>query len=236
VDPKTGKKMTEEMIVSNVLTFLFAGQDSTAACMATLMCFLNAHPRCKEKLVKEIDDVVGGGDVEWDHLSQLSYLDWCIKEALRLVPPAAGVVRTAKGDQLLQGRWRVPHKAKVLVGIMAVHYDKGLWGEDAHEFRPERWVNGPPHKYAFLPFASGPRACTGREFTLIEQKITFVKLLQNFDFRRPAIVEAEKGYTTVKKEQQTMAPFIDMDVECKTLSSFAGLYSAFELLERNEVM
>lgn len=231
-DPKTGKRMTEEMIVDNVLTFLFAGQDSTAASMATVMCFLNAHPRCKEKLVKEIDDIVGGGELHWDHLSQLHYLDWCLKEALRLVPPAGAVVRTANGDQLLQNKWRVPGKSMVIVGIMAVHYDKKLWGEDAHEFRPERWEKGPPHKYAFLPFASGPRACTGREFTVIEQKITFVKLLQHFDFRRPDTVVAEEGYTTLKKENQTMVPFIDMDVEFKTTSAFVGLFSAFELLER----
>jgi len=224
--------MTEEMIVDNVLTFLFAGQDSTAASMASLMCFLNANPRCKGKLVKEIDDVVGSGQLEWDHLSQLHYLDWCIKETLRLVPPAGAVARAARGDQLLQGKWHVPDKSMVMVGIMAVHYDKKLWGEDAEEFRPERWEKGPPHKYAFLPFAHGPRACTGREFTLVEQKITFVKLLQHFDFQRPAKVEAEEGYTTLKKEDQTMVPFINMDIEFKTMSAFVGLFSAFELLER----
>merc|ERR1712183_1167011 len=143
----------------------------------------------------------------WEHFSQLRYLDWCIKEALRLVPPVQSIFRAANGDQLLQGRWRVPDRTQVMLGIMSVHYDKTLWGEDACEFRPERWENGPPHKYAFIPFASGPRACTGREFTIIEQKITFVKLLQNFDFLRPSVVQAEQGYTTLKKEQQTMAPF-----------------------------
>lgn len=231
-DPKTGKAMTEQQIVDNVLTFLFAGQDSTAAAMATLMCFLNANPQCKEKLVKEIDDVVGDGQLEWEQLSNLHYLDWCIREAMRLVPPAGGIVRTANGDQLLQNRWRVPANTMCMVGIMAVHYDKKLWGEDAHQFRPERWKNGPPHKYAFIPFAVGPRACTGREFTLIEQKVTFVKLLQNFDFKRPDVVEAEPGYTTLKQENQTMVPFIGMDVEFKTTSAFVGLFSAFKLLER----
>merc|ERR1719436_1819350 len=103
-DPKSGKAMTDEQIVDNVLTFLFAGQDSTAAAMATLLCFLNANPECKEKLVKEIDTVVGTGQLEWDHLSELHYLDWCIRESMRLVPPAGGVVRTANGDQLLQNK------------------------------------------------------------------------------------------------------------------------------------
>merc|ERR1711959_52705 len=179
-----------------------------------------------------IDAVVGTGQLEWDHLSHLHYLDWCIKEAMRLVPPAGGVARMANGDQLLQGKWRIPNGMMCMIGIMAVHYDKKLWGQDADTFRPERWENGPPHKYAFMPFAVGPRACTGREFTLIEQKITFVKLLQNFDFRRPENVKAEPGYTTLKKEDQTMVPFIDMDVEFKTVSAFVGLFSAFELPER----
>merc|ERR1712110_204791 len=116
--------MTEEQIVDNVLTFLFAGQDSTAAAMATLLCYLTAYPRCKEKLTKEIDTVVGTGKLEWDHLSKLHYLDWCIKEGMRLVPPAGAVVRTANGDQLLQGKWRIESGTMCLVGIMALHYDK----------------------------------------------------------------------------------------------------------------
>merc|ERR1711972_1210037 len=107
---------------------------------------------------------------------------------------------------LLQDKWRVPGNSIVMVGIMAVHYDKKLWGEDAHEFRPERWENGLPHKYAFLPFASGPRACTGREFTVIEQKITLVKLFQHFDFRRPENVAAEEGYPTQKKRKPNNGP------------------------------
>merc|ERR1712117_139975 len=186
-DPKTGKRMTEEMIVDNVLTFLFAGQDSTAASMATLMCYLNAYPHCKEKLVKEIDDVVGDSELEWDHLSKLQYLDWCMKEALRLVPPAPAFLRTSNGDQLLQNQWRLPAGTQVLVSVMAVHYEK---------------------------------------------KLTFVKLFQHFDFRRPASVVAEEGYSTLKKENQTMVPFINMDVEYKTMSGFIGLYSAFELPQR----
>jgi cytochrome P450/NADPH-cytochrome P450 reductase len=231
-DPKTGKRMTEEQIVDNLLTFLFAGQDSTAAAMATTLCYLNANPRCKEKLVREIDKVVGNGQLEWDHLSQLQYLDWCIKEAMRLVPPLGSIMRTANGDQLLQNKWRIPANTPCLIGVMAIHYDKKIWGEDAYQFRPERWENGSPHKYAFIPFAVGPRACTGREFTLIEQRIALVKLLQAFDLRRPDHVKAENGYTTLKKCDQTMAPFIDMDVEFKTSSAFTGLFSCFELLER----
>lgn len=56
----------------------------------------------------------------------------------------------------------------------AVALGADLWGADVDEFKPERWEKGAPHKFAFMPFSHGPRACIGREFTLLEQKITLV--------------------------------------------------------------
>jgi len=231
-DPKSGESMSEEMIVDNVLTFLFAGQDSTAAAMASCLCFLCAYPDCKAKLLKEIEEIVGDGPILWEHLGQMHYLDWCIKETMRLVPPAIGFMRQARGDQLLGQKWRVPAGIPVVVNAMGMHYSKALWGEDSYSFRPERWEHGAPHRYAFIPFAVGPRACTGREFTVVEQKVTMVKLFQHFDFRRPANVTPEEGYTTLKCAEAEYPPFINMDVEFKLRSAFVGMFSSFELLER----
>eukprot|EP00490_Sorites_sp_Unknown_P000333 CAMPEP_0114664908 /NCGR_PEP_ID=MMETSP0191-20121206/29702_1 /TAXON_ID=126664 /ORGANISM="Sorites sp." /LENGTH=530 /DNA_ID=CAMNT_0001908369 /DNA_START=36 /DNA_END=1628 /DNA_ORIENTATION=- len=231
-DPKTGQAMTEEMIVDNVLTFLFAGQDSTAAAMGSCLCFLSASPRCKGKLLKEIDEVVGTGQMRWEHLSQMPYLDWCIKETMRLVPPAVGFMRQARGDQVLGKKWRVPNGTPVIINAMGMHYSKALWGEDAFEFRPERWEHGAPHRFAYIPFAVGPRACTGREFTVVEQKVTMVKFFQHFDLRRPAHAVPEPGYITVKAAEAKFPPFIDMDVEFKVRSAFVGMSSSFELLPR----
>merc|ERR1712232_280206 len=81
-DPRSGQQMDEEMIIDNVLTFLFAGQDSTATAMASCLCFLNAQPECKRRLLQEINDVVGEGQIEWEHLGKMKYLDWCIKETM----------------------------------------------------------------------------------------------------------------------------------------------------------
>jgi len=233
-EPKSGKFMTENEIVDNILTFLLAGQDSTAAAMSTLLCYLNANPACKAKLVQEISDVVGTGQLEWDHLSQLQYLDWCIKECLRLCPPAASISRTAKGSQSLQNKWNVQDGTLCNVDVLGLHCNETIWGEDAKQFRPERWEFPPPHKYAFVPFAIGPRACIGREFTLVEQKITMVKLLQNFDFCRPENVTPEPGYLSVPAEDMHRPPFTALNgvgCEMKVVSTFLGLFSAFQLLE-----
>ena len=80
----------------SVRNFLFAGQDSTAAAMSSFLCFICAHPAAEAKLVKEIEQVVGNGDVSWQHLPKLQYLDWCIKETLRLVPPASGIINSRR--------------------------------------------------------------------------------------------------------------------------------------------
>jgi len=232
-DPKSGQSMTERMIVDNVLTFLFAGQESTSAAMASCMCFLDANLQCKTRLLQEIDQVVGSSELEWDHLSKLQYLDWCIKETLRLVPPAPSVVRVANGNQVIGNKWHIPDGCMVVINIMALHYNEKLWGIDANKFKPERWENAPAHGYAYLPCASGPRECIGREFALAKLKVTLVKLFQHFHFRRPDFVRAAKGYTTLRKESQTQVPLIGMDVEFKDFSAIVGLYSAFELQERS---
>ncbi|CAJ1335055.1 unnamed protein product, partial [Effrenium voratum] len=229
VDAKTGKKMSEESIVDNLLTFLLAGQDSTAAAMASCLCYLCDNPECKEKLLREIDEVVGQGEVAWEHLGKLQYLDWCIKETLRLMPPAAATIRQSTKDQLL-GSFFVPKKVTVLVNMVALHYDTDLWGKDADSFKPERWEKGQPHKFAYLPFAFGPRACIGREFTLMEQKVTMVKLFQNFDVE-PVPTEKVEGYTTLKAND-SLPPFLGFPTQAKKDSAFVGVYSNFKLLPR----
>jgi len=231
-DPKTGEMLTDEIIVENVLNFLVAGQDSTAAAMSSCLCLLVSYPDAKAKLMKEIDDVVGDGELEWEHLSKLPYLDWCIKETLRLVPPANSLIRQVSGDQVLGGKWHIPDGAQVVISVFALHYNPNYWGSDVSLFKPERWQSGPSHKFAYMPFASGPRACIGREFSIVEQKVTLVKLLQHFDFRRPDKVVPQKHCQTIKRENILPPMVFNTDLEFKDTGSFAGVYSAFELLKR----
>eukprot|EP00974_Lingulodinium_polyedra_P004624 434910-Lingulodinium_polyedra.AAC.1 len=103
------KKLSNENIRSQILTFLFAGHDSTAAAMSSLIVLLVANPGVEAKLVEEIHRVVGDGELQAHHIPELKYLDWCIKETMRLVPPAGSFQRMAFAEDLtLGGRWRVP--------------------------------------------------------------------------------------------------------------------------------
>ncbi|CAK9044757.1 Thromboxane-A synthase (TS) (TXA synthase) (TXS) (Cytochrome P450 5A1) (Hydroperoxy icosatetraenoate dehydratase) [Durusdinium trenchii] len=167
--------------------------------MASCLCYLCAHPDCKAKLLKEIDEVVGDDQIRWEHLSQMPYLDWCIKETMRLVPPAVGFMRQARGPQLLGKKWRIDAGMPVIVN--AAWSSERKWdpkrghGQLGWEFLTVLT------RFAYIPFAVGPRACIGREFTVVEQKVTMVTLFQHFDFQRPKEVQVPEGYKTVRQAE-----------------------------------
>mmetsp|Transcript_72924 Transcript_72924/g.188079 ORF Transcript_72924/g.188079 Transcript_72924/m.188079 type:complete len:543 (-) Transcript_72924:257-1885(-) len=234
LDPGAGsKKLSEENIRSQILTFLFAGHDSTAAAMSSLIVFMVANPHVEAKLVEEIRQVVGDGEVQASHIPQLTYLDWCIKETLRLIPPAASFQRMAfDGGLLLGGRWSVPKMAPIIVDVFALHHDPETWGPDAASFVPERWESGPPHPASFMPFASGPRGCIGKEFSLMEQKIVAVKLFQNFSMRRVQGWTPRKGSALIKASEPMPHIRLGVDAEFNPQQFFVGASIPVELQER----
>jgi len=179
--------MTAANIAFQIITFLVAGHDSTASAMTAFLLEVTSNPEVEAKLLAEIAEVVGDGDVRWEHLPRLKYLTCCQKETLRLHPPAPAFVRIPKKDMLLGGKWALEKNTLLLVPLIAVHTNPQVWGADAAVFKPERWENdgSPPHRFAYLPFASGARGCIGKEFSLVEQKIGLVKLLQHFSLRMP---------------------------------------------------
>lgn len=83
------------------------------------------------------------------------------------------------GYRIHKGQW-------LMIPIYAIHHDPETWGEDAHIFRPERWVDGSPDQKAiqakaFLPFGDGPRSCPGGKFALQEAKLALFQLIRHFD-------------------------------------------------------
>merc|ERR1712190_610565 len=99
-------------------------------------------------------------------------MGWCIKETLRLLPPAGNYQRMSfQNDLMLGGKWNLVRGMPIVIDIFALHMDPNTWGGDAAHFVPERWERDQPHPYSYMPFASGPRSCIGKEFSLMEQKI-----------------------------------------------------------------
>lgn len=223
LEGKDGSRLSKENIRAQILTFLFAGHDSTAAAMSSLVVFLIANPDVEAKLVAEIENVVGSAELAAGHLSELTYLEWCLKETMRLLPPAGNIQRMSfQNDIMLGGRWKLKQYTPIIVDMFALHNDPETWGQDSAVFKPERWAKGAPHQFSYMPFATGPRGCIGKEFSLMEQKIVAVKLLQRFAMRCPTTWSPRKGSVIIKASDPMPHTKLGIDAEFNPLQFFAG--------------
>lgn len=68
----------------------------------------------------------------------------------------------------------------IVYGVFSMHRRKDLYGEDADEYKPERW-DGLRVGWEYLPFSGGPRICVGKQFALTEAAYTLVGMVQEFE-------------------------------------------------------
>lgn len=152
-----------------------AGYDTSASAISMAVYQLAKHPQAQEKLYDEIvqmlaklqEEAPPGSSLDpidlisIDSLSRFPYLNAVLNESMRIYPPATFTERQASRDMLLQtADGRVSFEVKegdvIQFPIFAMHHDANQFPEpDA--FKPERFLNPTHHKYAFIPFGSGPR-------------------------------------------------------------------------------
>jgi len=123
-------------------------------------------------------------------------------EVLRLYPPVIYFIRALQKDLKL-GKLLLPTGTNVALPIVLIHQDHDLWGDDAKEFKPERFAEGiakaTKGQVSYFPFGWGPRICIGQNFALIEAKIAISLLLQNFSFElSPTYVHVPTAVLTLQ--------------------------------------
>lgn len=194
-DPETHTKLSRENIRFQMATFLVsfpllvkntllickaAGHETTAGTMAFLFYHLLANSEAYHRCQKAEDEVIGDDAIEHKHLSQLVYLDACIKEALRYEGPITVVTRRAKDSTKLDGKYEIDTETDLVCSIKKVHRDPAVWGDDADQFRPERMIPFEPVQNSWIPFGVGMRSCIGRVFATQEILINVALILQRF--------------------------------------------------------
>ena len=124
-----------------------------------------------------------------EEIQQLVYLEATIRETLRLFPVVAITGRSATRDVWLYEGTFIKAGTRVILPHYAMGRMPTVWGPDANEFRPERWLDPSTSKikvvspFKFSAFLGGPRNCLGMTFALMEVKITLAKLLSQFDLK-----------------------------------------------------
>jgi cytochrome P450 len=165
-----GTRMDDDELRDQLLTMLLAGHETTATGLAWAFERLARHPSAL------------AAAVEAAHTGDEAYLDAVVKETLRVRPVISDVARYVAAPIELGG-YAIPQGATVMPAIALVH-----WGEqfaDADEFRPERFIDGEPAAFSWIPFGGGRRRCLGAAFASFEMRTVLRRVLEQVTLTAP---------------------------------------------------
>ena len=190
---------SEANLVDQMMTFLSAGHDTTAAALEWSLYLLAKNPAIQDRLRKDIRDKLPSIDnnipITNADVDGISYLTAVTNEVLRFYSPIAQTLRIANCDTTIQGQF-VPRDTIITLSPWATNTDPKFWGADAHEFKPERWLHpdqggtsvanaasgGATSNYAFMTFLHGPRSCIGGSFAKSELACLLAVWVGRFSF------------------------------------------------------
>ncbi|KAJ7051705.1 cytochrome P450 [Mycena amicta] len=205
------QRLSDVEVIAQIPSFLFAGHETTSSSIAWALHALSLNKSAQTKLREELL-AVGTDNPTLDELNALPYFEQVVRDTMRAHAPVVFIERQAMSDDVLplckpvvdkQGRehWSLPIQKGQLIHlpIWGVNTSTEIWGEDALEFRPERWDNTPeaasaiPGVWANLfTFLGGPHNCIGFRFSLAEMKAILFTLIRAFEID-PAVPRGSIG-------------------------------------------
>ncbi|XP_050265970.1 cytochrome P450 704C1-like isoform X2 [Quercus robur] len=191
---KTDPKYLKDIILS----FMIAGKDTTASTLSWFIYLLCKHPHIQEKIALEVRESTNLKDnssidelansITEEALDRMQYLHAALTETLRLYPVVPVDGKICFSDDTWPDGYSVRKGDAVAYYPYAMGRMKFLWGDDAEEFRPERWLDENRHfqqesPFKFTAFQAGPRICLGKEFAYRQMKIFSAVLLGSYIFK-----------------------------------------------------
>jgi cytochrome P450 len=180
-DEETGEAMDDRQLRDEVMTMLLAGHETTANLLAWTWYLLSKNPAVARRLEEEVDRVLAGRVPTVEDLPRLDYARMVVDEVLRLYPPAWLISREAIEEDEIGG-FHIPKGSIVMLSPYVTHRHPAFW-ENPEGFDPERHTAErvkARHRYAFFPFAGGPRQCIGNAFALMEAQIILAMVIQRY--------------------------------------------------------
>ncbi|VDB84009.1 unnamed protein product [Peniophora sp. CBMAI 1063] len=225
LDENGEARVTEEEMISQITSVVFGGTETTSTVLSRILHLFALYPDAQDRLREELSEALAASRLEpdgedsgikYDSLMALPFLDAICKETLRLFAPVpfrprrsldAAIVSNSDGTSL-----HIPADTEIFVNIHGVNTDEQIWGDDAHVWKPERWLAPLPASviHAKVPgvfanqltFFAGPKSCIGLNFALVAIKTMLATLIPAFRFSLPLDHEIEWRFA------QTITPSV----------------------------
>jgi cytochrome P450 len=172
-------EFSDEEIHDHIYTFVAAGYETVALQTFFTLLLLAIHTDLQERAFREVAEV---GDINCESLNKLPYLDRVVKESMRLLPSVPIVGRETREETEI-GDKKVPKGITLLIHLFNLHRRKDIWGDDAEQFNPDRFLPenvAKRHSCSFLPFSEGLRDCIGKVYAMYAIKTVLVTFLRQF--------------------------------------------------------
>ncbi|XP_012529711.2 cytochrome P450 9e2-like [Monomorium pharaonis] len=232
---KEGRRELDiDEMTAQAFVFFFGGFDTSSTAMSFVAHEIAANPEVQTKLQQEIDNALeeSNGEVSYESINRLEYLDAVISEALRLYPPAPFLDRQCNKDYELPSTLpgEKPFVTKkgmnFWIPVVAIHRDKKYY-DDPEKFCPDRFLNNGTNQNSslhassyYMPFGLGPRMCIANRFAILEVKVLLFHLLARCElkpcakttspmkFAKTLIVMPENGFWLNIQGRKDMHPVL----------------------------
>ncbi|XP_073359590.1 alkane hydroxylase MAH1-like [Aegilops tauschii subsp. strangulata] len=185
-------------LYATLINYMFAGRDTAGMSMTWFFYNLIKHPHVVSAIRVELAPIAmhkaatstGNNHMvifDPEETKPLVYLQAALFESMRLYPPGPIERKTVMADDVLPSGHRVQRGETILIALYSMGRMEGVWGEDCHEYRPERWVKEDGKllhvpSYKFLAFNAGARSCLGKHISVVQMKSVIAAMVWNFDF------------------------------------------------------
>ncbi|XP_063706036.1 cytochrome P450 6A1-like [Culicoides brevitarsis] len=181
------ERLSLNEIAAQAFVFFLAGFETSSTAMSYALYELAQNQDMQDKARKSVTDVLVkyNGEISYESVNEMSYIDHCINESLRKYPPGSNLIRECTKDYHIEKiNYTIKKGMLIMIPVYAIHHDPEFY-ESPEVYMPERFE---PEKakqrdsITFIPFGEGPRICIGLRFGMLQAKIGLAMLLKSFRF------------------------------------------------------
>ena len=177
-----------------LINVFLPSRDTTAALLSNIFFQLARHPKywtqLRETALSLPFDPSDPTTLSFSALKSILPFRYIIQETFRTIGPVGRIFRAARKDTTLPRGGGPDGKSPVFVSKGTticslpyhIHHDKDIWGDDADEFRPERWAEGNRNSWEYVPFLGGPRICPAQQQVLLQATYVLLRVVRKFEW------------------------------------------------------